>query len=144
MALSAKLVGLVALISTAIAKPALKVRGDTPQYFVDPATTKYCTWYHDNADGAISCTDVPGAYGSSWEDFLRWVCMSSRVAVKARYGIVDIFARSAALPSASGFYRASDARLEAPLHLRFDANARPRILPLAAIVPATVPSSPTA
>jgi len=67
-----KLVGLVALVSTAIAKPALRARGDTPQYFVDPATTQYCTWYHDNADGAISCADVPGAYGASTEDFLRW------------------------------------------------------------------------
>jgi hypothetical protein len=67
-------VGLVTLVSTAIAKPALRVRGDTPQYFVDPSTTQYCTWYHDNADGAITCNDVPGAYGASWEDFLRWVC----------------------------------------------------------------------
>jgi hypothetical protein len=92
MFFSAKLVGLVALGSTAIAKPALEVRDNTPQYFVDPATTQYCTFYYDNADGAISCTDVPGAYGASWEDFLRWVCTVLSCCNEAGYSTVDVFA----------------------------------------------------
>ena len=83
MFVATKLLGLVTLISTVVAKPALRVRGDTPQYFVDPATTQYCTWYHDNADGAISCTDVPGAYGASWRTFFDGYVPSSRVAIKA-------------------------------------------------------------
>ncbi|KAF1997000.1 carbohydrate-binding module family 50 protein, partial [Amniculicola lignicola CBS 123094] len=47
-------------------------RGDRPQYFTDPATTKHCTWYHDNVDNSVACTDVPGRYGASMSDFLRW------------------------------------------------------------------------
>jgi hypothetical protein len=59
-----------------IAARPLKVRGDKPQYFTDPATSKYCTWYHDNADDSIACADVPALYGISKDEFLRWVSKS--------------------------------------------------------------------
>jgi len=67
------------LSQSAIAARLLTVRGEKPQYFTDPSTSKYCTWYHDNADGSVVCADVPALYGISKDDFLRWVCTEFHV-----------------------------------------------------------------
>ncbi|CAI6331053.1 unnamed protein product [Periconia digitata] len=66
------IVTFAAFARSADAASFLRVRGDTPQYFTDPSTSKFCTWYHDNADDSVACADVPALYGISKEDFLRW------------------------------------------------------------------------
>lgn len=54
------------------ASPTLVRRGDTPAYFADPSTTQYCSWWFDN-ESETDCKSVPGQFGASFEDFLRWV-----------------------------------------------------------------------
>jgi hypothetical protein len=61
------------LILSATASSRIAARGVEPLYSKDPSTTQYCTWYHDNADDSVACTDVPSAYGISQENWLRWV-----------------------------------------------------------------------
>ncbi|KAF2004067.1 carbohydrate-binding module family 50 protein [Amniculicola lignicola CBS 123094] len=46
-------------------------RDETPGLPFDPNTSKYCTWWYDN-DGSVSCSGMPGAWGMSLADFLRW------------------------------------------------------------------------
>ncbi|KAH7356066.1 hypothetical protein BKA66DRAFT_446027 [Pyrenochaeta sp. MPI-SDFR-AT-0127] len=69
---SLRRIALAVLISNAAASPAIKARGEQPQYFKDPSTTQYCTWYHDNADNSVACADIPTVYGISQADWLRW------------------------------------------------------------------------
>ncbi|KAL3478573.1 hypothetical protein BJX99DRAFT_105093 [Aspergillus californicus] len=68
------LLGLLTLSASALAAiPAnAKYRRDeTPNFPSDPDTTSYCTWWWDN-DGSIPCADMPGVWGITLADFLRW------------------------------------------------------------------------
>lgn len=65
---------LFSLITVAVSLPltfagAIKHRQSYP---VDPATTTYCTWFYDN-DGSADCASIPGTWGISLADFIRWV-----------------------------------------------------------------------
>ncbi|OLN89002.1 LysM domain-containing protein-like protein 6 [Colletotrichum chlorophyti] len=50
----------------------MKLMGDVPSFPSDPNTTHYCSWWWDN-DGSIPCANMPGEWGISLADFLRWV-----------------------------------------------------------------------
>ncbi|KAJ5185308.1 Peptidoglycan-binding Lysin subgroup [Penicillium cf. griseofulvum] len=58
-------------LSTAFARPNVVRRDETPQLPHDPNTTPYCTWWADD-DGSTKCADIPGYWGISMEDFVRW------------------------------------------------------------------------
>ncbi|KAI0505413.1 LysM domain-containing protein [Xylaria bambusicola] len=56
----------------ALAAPPIAARGSTPKYPYDPNTTKYCSYWIDNAGAATKCTDIPKNWGITLADFLRW------------------------------------------------------------------------
>ncbi|KAL8285042.1 hypothetical protein RB601_006533 [Gaeumannomyces tritici] len=61
----------------ALAAPHLAARdGEVPSLPSDPNTPPGCTWWHDNEDGSIPCSQIPAFYGnpsvtSSCENFLK-------------------------------------------------------------------------
>lgn len=71
---------LLAFTSVAIAAPrgldadrsSLKLRDEKPLFAFDANTIKTCTWWYDN-DGTIPCAAMPGEWGITLENFLKWV-----------------------------------------------------------------------
>lgn len=50
----------------------MRIMDEKPNYPHDPNTISSCTYWWDN-DGQIPCADMPGEWGISMENFLRWV-----------------------------------------------------------------------
>ncbi|KAH6679949.1 LysM domain-containing protein [Plectosphaerella plurivora] len=75
---STLITGLVAFASVTIAAPALaadksslKHRSENPLFPYDPNTIKTCSYWFDN-DGTIPCANMPGEWGITMENFLKW------------------------------------------------------------------------
>ncbi|KAI1115301.1 carbohydrate-binding module family 50 protein [Nemania sp. NC0429] len=47
-------------------------RGDAPAYPYDPNTSKYCDYWVDITSANTKCSSLPGQWGISLADFLRW------------------------------------------------------------------------
>lgn len=52
----------------------LASRGDTPALPYDPNTSKYCDYWVDITSANTKCSSLPGQWGITLADFLRWVC----------------------------------------------------------------------
>ncbi|KAJ5205117.1 hypothetical protein N7491_004261 [Penicillium cf. griseofulvum] len=70
---SFRLAGLLALaLGSVEGRPRYSARDATPRLPSDPNTISTCTWWWDNADGAIACSDMPFEWGITMENFLLW------------------------------------------------------------------------
>ncbi|KAI1747118.1 LysM domain-containing protein [Xylaria castorea] len=56
----------------AVVNERLTSRSDTPKYPYDPNTSEYCSYWVDITSASTKCTSLPGQWGISLEDFLRW------------------------------------------------------------------------
>ncbi|KAI0440066.1 hypothetical protein F4803DRAFT_578079 [Xylaria telfairii] len=50
----------------------LASRGDTPRFSYDPNTSKYCDYWVDITSANTKCSSLPGQWGITLEEFLRW------------------------------------------------------------------------
>jgi hypothetical protein len=71
---SLALVGLLASSVSASPASANVKRGATPGLIADPNTTPYCSWWYDNTNGAVACSDLTFEWAITTAQFLRWVC----------------------------------------------------------------------
>lgn len=53
--------------------------GEEPTLPPDSNTPTGCTWWRDNQEGSIPCSQIPAFYGVSLKDFLYWVCYRLRL-----------------------------------------------------------------
>lgn len=63
----------VAFLLGLVAAQDIKLMDAEPNLPIDPNTSPHCTWYWDNVDGSLSCSDLVAAWQIDINDFRRWV-----------------------------------------------------------------------
>jgi hypothetical protein len=66
----------IGMVNAHVARDQHYARGETPSYPYDSNTSKYCSYFIDNVDKSLLCTQVPAQWGISLSSFLRWVCLT--------------------------------------------------------------------
>ncbi|KAH7064408.1 LysM domain-containing protein [Paraphoma chrysanthemicola] len=62
----------ISAVTCHVARSQHVARGDTPALPYDSNTSKYCSYWIDNTDKGLLCTQVPSQWTISISDFLRW------------------------------------------------------------------------
>ncbi|KAH7369483.1 hypothetical protein B0T11DRAFT_338432 [Plectosphaerella cucumerina] len=70
--MSCLLVGIFLLGLVAAQDSNNRLMGANPNLPIDPNTSTYCSWYWDNLDGQVLCSDILQAWQINLDDFRRW------------------------------------------------------------------------